>query len=596
MKKILILSLLIASAKILNAQQFVSDTRQTRNVLLEHFVGMSSDSTAVCDAEMSWLQGVHENKVFIINTHAGNLATYQGNPALQTTIGNNYYTFLNGNSIYGLSTLSRMFYSGAYLMGRVEWQTKSNSIVSQDAKVNIAPRCTIDVDTREMKLHAQLYYRVNGSGSTDRLYVSIIQNNIIAPLANAHKNASQDMGNGMYKYNNVLRHMLTPIEGESISPITSGSLLNKYYTYTLPTSIGNAVGEYGSAPLVIEDLDFLVYVVDSITTLEQVEKAKITYISNQANRIFLNEVVDVEANTNYCGSLGKLRLNISNIGTNNVSSLSGYYTLNSGIAIPFTKSFNPLVTQQQFEFMLNDIALESGINKVTIVIDKVNNTSISPISRNIQMSRPIDVQHTATIADLNIIYDYMGEFKNFIIKDLYTNRVLLDISPDNVSDNDTEDFQFPIESGHCYELRIVDATGDGFHYNTQGPSIKIGNETILERTNANHFIREFSFRFTYNGYEAVAINETNALATQVQLYPNPNRGFFTIELSLEKAAKMQIQVINTLGQMVQNPKTENLQEGANLVELQVNDLTNGLYFVRLANENGHMILPFILNK
>ncbi len=73
-------------------------------------------------------------------------------------------------------------------------------------------------------------------------------------------------------------------------------------------------------------------------------------------------------------------------------------------------------------------------------------------------------------------------------------------------------------------------------------------------------------------------------ATGIQLYPNPNTGSFTLNLN-ESADHYRISVLNSLGQQVEW-KRSNLNDRQ--VEMNLTDVTPGVYYVRLQGENGEV--------
>ena len=596
MKKILTLCFCSLVANFLAAQQFVSNTNEPKNVLLEQVVGLQNDSTTLGQAQINILSNARPNRYFNINIHTGTAAFFDGNPAFQTQIGNDLYAYLNGNNIYYRTTINRQPYSNSYWIEPDLWYNRSNSQLSFTSKVNIAARCTLDVDTRAMKMHVQMYYTQNGSGSTDKLHAAILQNNLIAPQVNAENVATQNLGNGNYLHHNVLCHMLTPLSGESVSPIVAGSLINKHFTYTIPATFGNFNGTYGSFPAVLENLSFLAFITDSISTVEQVQAAQIIYTSNQPNRIIVQELIDVQANTNYCGANGKLRFNCLNIGNNNIHTISGYYTLNNGQAIDFTKNFNALTPQEEIEFMLTEMPLEEGINTTKIVINTINNSTITPIEKYIVQYRPININANVNVAHINIIYPNSSDNTLYTVRNLYTNQILLEHRGPRDNYLGTADFEFPLENGHCYEVDILTTIMPHTLITQPGLSLEIDNTVLLSHAATNRAYLDFKYRFTYNGYQAIAIEEANNIAENIQLYPNPSKGILNIALELKSEKNVEISILNVLGQIVYQAPTTHLNIGENKISLALEHLHNQMYFLRLSNEKEQITLPFIIEQ
>lgn len=76
----------------------------------------------------------------------------------------------------------------------------------------------------------------------------------------------------------------------------------------------------------------------------------------------------------------------------------------------------------------------------------------------------------------------------------------------------------------------------------------------------------------------------------ISVYPNPNNGVFNVDYS--NAA--QIKIVNTLGNIVFDEKTENVSEGSKVIDLS--NLSNGIYMISVSNEKGTSYHKIILNK
>lgn len=79
----------------------------------------------------------------------------------------------------------------------------------------------------------------------------------------------------------------------------------------------------------------------------------------------------------------------------------------------------------------------------------------------------------------------------------------------------------------------------------------------------------------------VEINDSQEFLISSNLHPNPATDKATIEYTLTKNQKVDIRLINSLGQQVKKDyNTEGLQ-GNNVVNLEVSDLPNGIYFSQI---------------
>ncbi len=95
-----------------------------------------------------------------------------------------------------------------------------------------------------------------------------------------------------------------------------------------------------------------------------------------------------------------------------------------------------------------------------------------------------------------------------------------------------------------------------------------------------------------NDTSSLTLSVTNVGISEIQnihnlqVYPNPNSGAFTIRINLSKTAHTQISLLNMLGQQVW-AEIKQLNAGEQEVELSTN-LAAGLYVLRLNNEDGQV--------
>lgn len=93
-----------------------------------------------------------------------------------------------------------------------------------------------------------------------------------------------------------------------------------------------------------------------------------------------------------------------------------------------------------------------------------------------------------------------------------------------------------------------------------------------------------------------AIKDENSLVNTLNFYPNPASSNATIEVVLKENAKMDINILNAVGQSVYSTSvTGNI--GSNKVDVNLNNLSSGLYFYQVKTANGKAITKkFTVNK
>ncbi|SEP75829.1 M43 family zinc metalloprotease [Flavobacterium urocaniciphilum] len=145
----------------------------------------------------------------------------------------------------------------------------------------------------------------------------------------------------------------------------------------------------------------------------------------------------------------------------------------------------------------------------------------------------------------------------------------------------------------CYYLTVTDSYGDGLYdginvgyYTVTGASTNVVNVTDFVASNpANTPASRVSY-FTNN----IALDsDSYSLISDVKLYPNPSRDFFTIDVpqGIERTGKMEI--FNSIGQKV---VVKNISSDADLT-VDVASFANGVYFLNLNLGDATKTLKFI---
>lgn len=90
-------------------------------------------------------------------------------------------------------------------------------------------------------------------------------------------------------------------------------------------------------------------------------------------------------------------------------------------------------------------------------------------------------------------------------------------------------------------------------------------------------------------------NEISPISN-VALYPNPTSNNATVEVSLAQASKMNVVVMNSVGQVV-NTVSVNGNTGINRVDLNLSNLTSGLYFYQVqVGDSKSVTKKFVVEK
>jgi hypothetical protein len=81
-----------------------------------------------------------------------------------------------------------------------------------------------------------------------------------------------------------------------------------------------------------------------------------------------------------------------------------------------------------------------------------------------------------------------------------------------------------------------------------------------------------SFPLSVKNYENISFSG---------IFPNPNKGVFTIAFELMEAEKINVELKNTLGQTIKTMENRFYLKGKNHIEVQEDELSNGIYFIKI---------------
>ena len=90
----------------------------------------------------------------------------------------------------------------------------------------------------------------------------------------------------------------------------------------------------------------------------------------------------------------------------------------------------------------------------------------------------------------------------------------------------------------------------------------------------------------------LVIDEINIANIDIQITPNPNHGRFSINLSSNKSYKSKLNVIDVMGKVVYSIEI-NILLGETVIELKLEQLNSGVYFVQLLHNNTFKSIKFI---
>src|SRR5690625_3024744 len=541
MRKILLSIALLCSAGLF-AQNLVSTTPQNKKVVLEEFTGINCvfcpDGHRISQA----IKDQNPDDVFLINVHVGGFANPgSGQPDFRTSFGT---ALANQSGLQGYpsGTVNRHVFSGSTTaLGRGSWAAAANIILQQESYVNIAGTAEIDVLTNELNVTVEVYYTGDSPEATNKLNVALLQDNTLGPQTGGN------MGNN-YVHMHRLVHFLTGQWGEDVTNTTEGSFEEFTFTYEIPN-------DYRDIDVVLEDLRVVAYLAEGNQEILTGAEMQLNYLNVPGNDIAINKILDIMPT---CLNWVSPKIEIENRGSNTLSTLDITYTVNNSEPQVFTWTGSLEIFEKEV-VQLDEITFsqdEENILVVTIQDDENND--------NNSMSQVIDpAVEGGTDCRMQIISLGNGDTTTWEIINIAGDVVH---SGGPYSNESQEVIMLPLVED-CYEIKVYDTSGNG----TSILTLVDGSNTRLFRTT-----KDFGAEMTGNFSTKEHLSVDDFSQESITLYPNPTDGI----VHIENAEGFQVEVFNILGKVVLNKAHITSQETLNL-----SNLTAGVYYVKLQNEN-----------
>lgn len=541
-------------------QTIVNTTAENKKIILEEFTGVNCVYCPQGHALAKSIQDNNPGNVFLINIHQGGFATPQGSqPDFRTPFGNGIanQTGLTG---YPAGTVNRHVFPGLQMgaagttaMGRGAWATAANQTLTQNSYVNVALEANVNSQTREMTINVEVYYTGNSPVGTNKLNIALLQNNTLGPQTGGGQ------GNN-YNHMHRLVHMITGQWGEDITTTTSGSFIQRTFTYTIPENHNNI-------PIVFGDLELVAFIAEGQQEIISGNGTFPAY-TNLAldNDISIKSISQIAPQ---CNGVVSPTIEIKNNGNNVLTSLDITYTVNSGT--PQVYTWTGSLGGLQYETVhLPEVAYEQQENTIQVSIPSDQDSSNNSGAITFQEA----VKSTSSLI-LSVRTDNWGEECSWEILNS-AGAVVYQGGPYNGQNNQTFTYNLSLPVD-CYTFKLYDEFGDG-----GGPvSIKDSNNVVVYSTTGGYGSGS-STNFSTDGTMGVS----DLSASNIQIYPNPSTGIFNINLN----DKSSVEVFDVTGKLVY--KQSNVQGSATI------DLTGkgkGVFVVKVTDGKNVTTKKVIVN-
>lgn len=551
-----LLAVLLAFASY--GQTIVSTTPQNKNVVLEEFTGIYCTWCPSGHAIAQAIQNSNPERVSLINIHVGSFANPQsGHPDFRTVYGNAIAN-QSGLTGYPAGQVNRHVFpgrgmaNGSTAMDRGRWTASASDILAMPSYVNMGVEASINIQTRVLTVHVEAYYTGNSPQNTNLLNVALLQNNTKGP---------QTGGGAGNNYNHMHRlvHLVTGQWGETINTTTTGTFVDRTFTYTIPAA-------YNNIPAELVDMEVVAFLSETQQEIPTGSRALPTFtgieLANNANLRSINPI-----DPKCLESISPV-INIKNDGQDTLTNLEITYDIN-GVAHTYNWTGEiPALRNEDIELPEVPFTVQDT-NTLTITLpsddDNSNNTQTITFDKAPEGSGTI---HMKIITD-RWAYEFRWELRNSA-GDVVE-------SGNGYPNSATTNLRFNIASD-CYTLVLFDTAGDG------------GSLVTVDDHEGNRLFRKggnwgakVTGEFSSDGVLSVNQSEIGS----INIYPNPTRDI----LNISNAENADILVFDVLGKMIISKDNISLNE-----QLNVSGLNAGVYFVQISKEGNVTTKKIVVSK
>ncbi len=560
LKKIPAILVFMCLATFAYGQTIVSTTPENKKVILEEFTGIHC---VFCPQGHAIAQAIQDNNpgnVFLINIHTGSFSNPgAGEPDFRTPFGAALAS-QSGLVGYPAGTVNRHVFPGQSqsggnhtAMSRGNWTGTSNTTLGEASYVNVGVEAEIDVSNNELTVHVEAYYTGDSPEATNFMNVALLQNNTLGPQTGG--NAGDE-----YVHMHRLVHLVTGQWGAAISPTTTGTFIDETYTYTIPA-------DYNGVPVELADMEVVAFISETQQEIPSGSGAYPTYTGfANANDAYARYVEDID---DQCGFDISPRVNIQNVGGDELTAITINYSVNGGPTQSYDWTGSLLSLQNEtVELPPISYTIQAN-NSVEITLENDENNANNVTSNTFDVA----IEGTGTVFMI-LNTDNAGSQCTWDVVDS-SGTTVYSGGPYGNNETINETFSLPAE---CYKFSVYDSGGDG------GGSIVLydTNNDVMYNSSGNYGSGD-SGNFSSDGVLGIGENALEG----IRLYPNPTNSI----LNISNAAASTVEIYNLLGQLVAT-KT-NI---SNNDQIEVSRLQAGTYLVKVSKDNAVKVDKLIISK
>ncbi|MEE2953737.1 MAG: Omp28-related outer membrane protein [Bacteroidota bacterium] len=611
MKKKLLYIVFIFCAFNLGAQTIVGTAPENKNVVLEEFTGISC---GFCPDGHRIGQLIHDQNpgdVVLINIHTGSYATPQGPGTDFNTSFGSAIASQSNLSGYPAGTVNRHQFSmsqgGGTAMSRGDWTSAANQILATPSPVNIGIQGNVDMSSGELTVEVELYYTGWGGSApfSNKLHVALLQNNIEGPQSGSSANPTAVLPNGNYNHQHMLRHILTGQWGEQINTISTGTLVQRSYTWTLPPDINNVN---------LDPTNLTVAAFVSEGNQEIYTGAESTVTVNFPNS-YDAYCMSASASDILCTPTTDLEVSFRNYGNIPLTSLDIEYVINGGVSNTYawTGNLGPAATET---VIIPGVSLSPNLtNTVDFSLSNPNGTTDQNPNNNTASASFAGLTPASTgNATIDVTTDQYANETSWTLKDGNGTVIAFAALGSMTNSSAQPTVTVTLNPNECYSFTISDSYGDGI-FAPGGYTITDASGTIIASM-STAFTTEQQTNFStspppapswdcisagncqdpgtgngqYNSYTqcmvacvSTDINEENE-KNSITIYPNPASEIIHIRGDYES-----LEIYDILGKKIYS--TNNIEK-----DIAVNNFKNGMYIINITTKDDMLTKKLTIEK
>ncbi len=568
MKKTLLLTLLVAMATGVFAQS-------QRMVLLEHF---TQASCPPCATYNPLVKQYFEN-----TTTSATAIKYQTSwPGTDPMNAHNPGDVQARVTYYGVSGVPDVVIDGNVAQGNPGTLFAGGQSSTMDTRATVASDFDITVS------HA-----FTGAGVDVTAVITatnaVANANLKAHVVIVEKEisfANPPGSNGETEFYNVMKAMLPTSAGTDLGDVWSNG------TTEVLTESWNIANVYN-----VSELAAIVFVQDDVT--KEIMQANISEVMTSTLNLDAGVTSTNPSGSDYetviCNTNNQPQITLSNFGNTTLTSADINYSVNGTQATyNWTGNIGTFGTEVVALPAIAYTPSAAGFNQFAAQVTNPNggaddypsNDNKSGFFDYVAYS---DVTEYKSALTLTIDTDQYGEETSWEFVDAGGNVLAAGPAtpyPNNSPQTYTENVTLP--DGECYMFFIYDSYGDGIccNYGNGSYTLEDSDGTVLITQDVNNNPFNGSQKMTV--FKTFNTTNTNAvdLAENLSVYPNPATDNFTIEFNLAEATKLDINLMNAIGQKVSTIEAGNFNGGEHLINVNTANLAAGTYFVTIRSEEG----------